>query len=556
MVIEGAVARATQELCVLASGTSRPQDRQEPLSLRRTTDAEQSRRAGAKWAVALAMRGAAARLQRDSMLRSNPPKLYGAASRRWRLAVRRVMCTRIAASACCLRGDARFSVDRVVGAIEASLAIDEEFHALMTRWDKRRKTVNTCHARIAPGSPKQPEDHLELAFERKISREGGAHPTMPPAVARTVVTGRRSILDALPPPKFQDFTARPTMEDVRKSVGHVLRAVAVRLEARDARKSIAVETAPRDASDCVALAVRTARASLAEARPLALFERRQVVAFVVRGAIRRAADCAHRDALLASEDILASKRRIAAAEARAEMRVSLASTKIQAAVRGRQARHSTWNGSVVRQHRLETSASKAEEEAVAAAEEIQSTRQRMQAALLQTEAKVAHATTRIQAAARGNQARKDLQELRRKSAPGHSEEVAMCQKRRSWADIFDEAARSKVGEPLPRKGCLDKVGFASALHEVHPHLCPAQVEALWQGFSRGMGADSVDLQSFCDVAEAVAAGSHAAAEFADLPMEAYEALARGAPGANEAQQPAPAPASVQRQSLSSFLGWE
>merc|ERR1719270_724365 len=78
------------------------------------------------------------------------PRVYSNASRRWRLAVRRIISTRMAASACCVGRGVQLSAASIVGALEAQLAEDEEFEALMSRRKKATASAPTASRLEAP----------------------------------------------------------------------------------------------------------------------------------------------------------------------------------------------------------------------------------------------------------------------------------------------------------------------------------------------------------------------------------------------------------------------
>jgi len=87
---------------------------------------------------------------------------------------------------------------------------------------------------------------------------------------------------------------------------------------------------------------------------------------------------------------------------------------------------------------------------------------------------------------------------------------------KDWTDIFHEHGEGAVE--------LGVTPFCSALCQVHPRLNLTQARVLFAGFCDGMGAVGVNLYGFCSIAEAVAIGDRAAAEFADLSAEDFAAL--------------------------------
>jgi len=702
--IEAAVSCATRELTASAHQARQFRERQR----------FDGKRAPSRWALELVYWGADARLRGPPYIYA-APRVYGHASQRWRLAVRRAMIVRKATSACCLGRGNRFAAERVVGGLEASLAVDDEFESLMARWGQRR---TLARAAPAQGPREGPQAVLQLS---DVPAPGTR---MPPSALRMSAAPRRTVTHALPPPPSQlaeqpALKGRASDDEVRCCVGMAMRRASSRLQARSSVLSV--------------LTHASERASKREERKASMVQ---------------AANDLETDALLVGDEILAAKRRMEEAQARAEQRVGQVCTRIQAAERGRKVRKS------LAASRGSTAAETAEEDASSAFKEIEASRQRMEAALLQAEQRVTQATTKIQAVSRGRRTRQDLA-IRRSmlaagaahgsgdgsatsgaaaagaeeedaeltkaaikiqamsrgkkarqdlalqcaaqgsaarggngasgaasdpkvAAAGHGGGVGTCEAsgqqleedeekltqaatkiqamsrgRRTrqdlalqrsgqaqggdsapgvaadsegamagdgsgggeasgqqmeedeekltqaatkiqavsrgrktrqdlalqrsahaaeaaqggggadtagkaaagfgsgvgtceviseegpkWAAIFERVARGQSGEQPSVAGFLDKGAFEVALCEAHPAVSSQQSSALWDGFIHGTESDRMDSETFCAIAGAVAAGSHAAAEFADISEEAFRALgAEGAPASSLAKEP-------------------
>lgn len=157
------------------------------------------------------------------------------------------------------------------------------------------------------------------------------------------------------------------------------------------------------------------------------------------------------------------------------------------------------------------------------------------------------ASTKIQATYRGNAARKGLvryqaachviqkavrkiqsrRKLRAREQEGTSNsacfgEVAKVtqQRYKAWIEVFDA---ERQGEPG-----LNKEAFHRAMADVHTELKARQIDALFDGYLREQRAfrGLLDGRGFCLILEAVAVDSHAAAEFADMTAEEFDALAQ------------------------------
>merc|ERR1740129_367884 len=105
-----------------------------------------------------------------------------------------------------------------------------------------------------------------------------------------------------------------------------------------------------------------------------------------------------------------------------------------------------------------------------------------------------------------------------------------------WALAYDDAlaAAAVGGAPSDTNGTakpsgahveggLCEVAFHKALSQCS-QLRAAQTSALWHGFLQGSNSATMDLKTFCWIAKAVADGSEAVAELADLEGEDFEAL--------------------------------
>lgn len=124
------------------------------------------------------------------------------------------------------------------------------------------------------------------------------------------------------------------------------------------------------------------------------------------------------------------------------------------------------------------------------------------------------AAAKIQRIVRGNQARAQLKGLDFAGAA-----IAVRRRYQAWSSIFDEVCK-KSGAAT-----LNEADFTVAFREVYPTVAQPQVAALWNGYLEGTGSSAVDLAGFCRMAEAMAMGTKVAAEFADISLEAFEALA-------------------------------
>merc|ERR1719476_1309823 len=92
-----------------------------------------------------------------------------------------------------------------------------------------------------------------------------------------------------------------------------------------------------------------------------------------------------------------------------------------------------------------------------------------------------------------------------------------------WFNIFQDLAAAQPGSD-ENMLLLGESEFHTAMSKVHPQLTPAQISVLWQGHASLAGRDRVDLEAFIDMAEAVAKGDEAAAEWADMAVETFALL--------------------------------
>jgi len=99
---------------------------------------------------------------------------------------------------------------------------------------------------------------------------------------------------------------------------------------------------------------------------------------------------------------------------------------------------------------------------------------------------------------------------------GHVDEATWRKVRPEYVRAFEEAAGGKPG--------LTQEAFCKAITKAQPHISEGQVHAIWKGYTNGTGRQELLLEDFCAATDAVEAGSHAAAEFADMSAEAFELL--------------------------------
>lgn len=132
------------------------------------------------------------------------------------------------------------------------------------------------------------------------------------------------------------------------------------------------------------------------------------------------------------------------------------------------------------------------------------------------------AALKIQAAFRGNQARKALGISKGWSSTTASDRwlkpfIAQCQ---------DLVADSAEVSSVPRELHLDEEPFVRALLGAQSSLKAGQARAIWAGFARGVdGAfQGVNLDLFRGICEAVEAGDARAAEFADINVDTFRLL--------------------------------
>jgi len=122
-------------------------------------------------------------------------------------------------------------------------------------------------------------------------------------------------------------------------------------------------------------------------------------------------------------------------------------------------------------------------------------------------------------------------EFRRANPGSDIATIAMIirQRHKDWAAEYDLAA----GE----LGRLEADPFVTALRNIYPEkVSEKQAAALWQGYEEmSREGGPMDLQTFCAITEAVAQGEQVAAEFADIPVEDYAALADGGASGSQSE---------------------
>lgn len=131
------------------------------------------------------------------------------------------------------------------------------------------------------------------------------------------------------------------------------------------------------------------------------------------------------------------------------------------------------------------------------------------------------AAEKIQAIYRGRMVRE--QQARPRAA---QKELSKSSSRssNSAAEIFQEAlAQQTSQDPV---GCQSLLlpAFSQAILKASPTTSTSQAKALFDGTCEGTGQDGISLKLFCDILQAVELGLDAAAQFADLHVEDYEAL--------------------------------
>lgn len=124
-----------------------------------------------------------------------PRILDGRLQRRWRAAVRKALFIRRTAAAFDKRGE--FTADRAVGQLEASLAVDDEFEALMQKWGNRRACGTDTSGGGACG------DMRPLALREVPGEDGNGRPPTLKATARAAAF-LRHLPQPLPAPSVGD----------------------------------------------------------------------------------------------------------------------------------------------------------------------------------------------------------------------------------------------------------------------------------------------------------------------------------------------------------------
>lgn len=129
------------------------------------------------------------------------------------------------------------------------------------------------------------------------------------------------------------------------------------------------------------------------------------------------------------------------------------------------------------------------------------------------------AITKLQAAWRGKMARAKLDTNSLSSA------VKLARRRyEAWASIYDDSLAGKSG--------LDVNTFHAALSKVNAKYTPGQTSAIFKGYTSGTDLALIDLPGFCGIAEACSISDKMAAEFADINLDTFMTL--GKTGAAEA----------------------
>jgi len=139
-------------------------------------------------------------------------------------------------------------------------------------------------------------------------------------------------------------------------------------------------------------------------------------------------------------------------------------------------------------------------------------------------AKQVEAATKMQCMFRIFSARRKIGKLGSGADAFFKAATVVKAKHAAWVEIFDEAVGFQLGAMEGTNRNLLQAGFVGSLRKVHPDLSEAQVDALWSGTIDGMGAEDVDVRTFCTLCQAVAAGHDRAAEFADMAVQDFAAL--------------------------------
>jgi len=102
--------------------------------------------------------------------------------------------------------------------------------------------------------------------------------------------------------------------------------------------------------------------------------------------------------------------------------------------------------------------------------------------------------------------------------------VKASRRHNNWLEVFNNVVSD---QPAVHGATMDLnlPGFREALKKVHPQISGAQAEALFEGYTKGMGKTYVDLIGFIDIADAVAKGNREAAEFSEMSADAFSELA-------------------------------
>jgi len=187
-------------------------------------------------------------------------------------------------------------------------------------------------------------------------------------------------------------------------------------------------------------------------------------------------------------------------------------------------------------------AQQAAKKAQADLEAIRESQAAIQAARARAEKKVNEAAASIQAAQRGRAVRAEkkkqtaaalmIQKNMRVALQRRHEDpmrdfaaIAMLLRNRhkDWCLIYDKF--------VDASGRVDEDAFVKAIQAIFTRISVKQAKALWKGWQEmSEEPGPINMRTFCSVAEGVAAGDDVAAEFADMPPEAFRALADAGAG--------------------------
>ncbi|CAK0864780.1 unnamed protein product [Prorocentrum cordatum] len=443
------------------------------------------------------------------------PGQYGSLSQRWRRAARRVMRLRFTASALGT-GDVRsFTAASAVGALEASLAEDDEFERIMAQWGQKwpgpevvRATVSlalrgsVARVRAQDGTARKSAASMTRSSLRQ------AYATSSRRTLRKTVTFPDDIVAAISEeagPCSNDIDAATRIqaqyrghrerEEMTRGRAEAEAATKIQTRYRGHRDRESVLLAalqngpPQDSAACAGAHMDEAEAATQIQARYRGHRERQNAAKVAHedhlGATRQAAQKALFGLLLAQPWGLPARM-----EARAAMGDAEAATVIQAQFRGH------------RERRVAAASGEGGDalgEARSAVDDIEACGRRMEAARLALQQKVDSAASLVQARYRGlcgrreaaqrsrgvqklQQAFRRMQINRKAGQSADFYRVALLLRKRNQAfvDAFLEFAR-KGGRDAEQGLCRE--GFLAAATDVlAKSLCGAQAEALWRGF--------------------------------------------------------------------------